>query len=110
MMFAGVHDEVLDRVCDFRPGNGAGGRDLVARLPLHHSACALVQKIGELMMWPFNALTEWWDPKSQLTEKDISPLFLAKRHHAEFDRVRRVGCREALRIIVLRVDGLVESP
>ena len=27
------------------------------------------------MARPFNALTEWWDPKSQLKEKDISPYF-----------------------------------
>jgi sulfoxide reductase catalytic subunit YedY len=33
----------------------------------------VVQMIGEIMMWPFNVLTEWWDPNSQLTEKDISP-------------------------------------
>jgi sulfoxide reductase catalytic subunit YedY len=32
----------------------------------------VVQKVGEIMMWPFNALTEWWDPESQLAEKNIS--------------------------------------
>jgi DMSO/TMAO reductase YedYZ molybdopterin-dependent catalytic subunit len=69
----------------------------------------VVQKVGEFMMWPFNVLTEWWDPNSQLAEKDISPYFWPNGtmpKSAEFDTLVAEGFAR----FVLRVDGLVESP
>ncbi len=61
------------------------------------------------MMWPFNALTEWWDPNSQLAEKDISPYFWPNGtmpNSAEFDALVAGGFAS----FALRVGGLVESP
>jgi len=48
----------------------------------------LVQQIGAFMVGPVKGLAEWWDPKSQLTEKDISPYFWPNGtmpHSAEFN-------------------------
>src|SRR4029077_15322468 len=75
MMFAGVHDGSWSGFKIFVPAMGLVAVTwwLGCPFPLRHAR--LVQMIGEFMMWPFNALTEWWDPDSQLTEKDISPYF-----------------------------------
>jgi DMSO/TMAO reductase YedYZ molybdopterin-dependent catalytic subunit len=69
----------------------------------------LVQKIGEFMVGSIKGLAEWWDPKSQLTEKDISPYFWPNGtmpNSVEFEALIAggfIGYR-------LRVDGLVEQP
>jgi DMSO/TMAO reductase YedYZ molybdopterin-dependent catalytic subunit len=61
------------------------------------------------MMWPFNVLTEWWDPNSQLAETDISPYFWPNGtmpNSAEYDALIAGGFAG----FVLRVGGLVETP
>ena len=52
----------------------------------------LVQKVGSFMIGWLKGLAEWWEPNAQLTEKDISPLFLDQRHHAEMGCVRLAAC------------------
>jgi len=48
----------------------------------------LVQRAGTFMIGWIKGLAEWWDPRSQLTETDISPYFWPNGtmpHSAEFD-------------------------
>ena len=48
----------------------------------------LVQRTGRLMVGWIKALSEWWEPNAQLTEKDISPHFWPNGtmpNSAEFD-------------------------
>src|SRR4029079_19004573 len=80
---------------------------LASPFTLRHAR--VVQKIGEFMMWPFNILTEWWDPNSQLSEKDISPYFWPNGtmpKSAEYDALVADGFKG----FALRVGGLVKSP
>src|SRR3981081_703557 len=68
----------------------------------------LVQHTGKFMVGWIKGLAEWWDPRSQLSEKDISPYFWPNGtmpHSAEFDALV-TGKFEHYR---LRVDGLVEN-
>jgi methionine sulfoxide reductase catalytic subunit len=109
MMFGGVHD-----------GSWSGFKMFVLAMvvvaatwwlasPFTTRYARLVQKIGEFMMWPFNALTEWWDPNSQLAEKDISSYFWPNGtmpKSAEFDALVADGFKN----FALRVGGLVERP
>jgi sulfoxide reductase catalytic subunit YedY len=69
----------------------------------------LVQKIGKLMVGWIKGLGERWDPRSQLTEKDISPYFWPNGtmpRSAEFDAL----VADNFAHYRLRVDGLVEQP
>ena len=99
----------MERVRGFHPCNGVGSRDLWLASPFTVRHARVVQKVGEIMMWPFNALTEWWDPNSQLGEKDISPYFWPNGtmpKSPEYDTL----IAEGFKSFVLRVGGLVESP
>lgn len=69
----------------------------------------LVQKTGRFMVGWLKGLAEWFDPRSQLTEKDISPHFwpngtMPSSH--EYDALV-AGNFEGYR---LRIDGLVDNP
>ena len=69
----------------------------------------LVQAAGTFMVGWIKGFAEWWDPTSELTEKDISPYFWPNGtmpHSAEFDGL--VADRFAH--YRLRVGGLVERP
>jgi sulfoxide reductase catalytic subunit YedY len=68
-----------------------------------------VQRIGAFLARPFNSVTQWWDPTSQLTEQDISPYFWPNGTmpaSAEFDQLVKDGFTHYR----LRIDGLVEKP
>jgi DMSO/TMAO reductase YedYZ molybdopterin-dependent catalytic subunit/thiosulfate reductase cytochrome b subunit len=68
-----------------------------------------VQQIGAFLARPFNNVTQWWDPTSQLTEHDISPYFWPNGTMPasdEFDRLVEDGFAHYR----LRIDGLVEKP
>jgi len=109
MMFAGVHDGSWSGFAIFVPAIAlvAATWWLASPFTLRHARA--VQKIGEFLMWPFNALTEWWDPHSQLAETDISPYFWPNGtmpNSAEFDAL----VAEAFNGYSLRVGGLVETP
>jgi len=109
MMFAGLHDDSWSGFAIFVPAMA-----LVAAIwwwasPFTIRHARAVQKIGEFLMWPFNALTERWDPNSQLAETDISPYFWPNGtmpNSAEFD----VLVAEGFNGYSLRIGGLVETP
>jgi thiosulfate reductase cytochrome b subunit len=69
----------------------------------------LVQRTGRLMVGWLKGLMEWFDPRSQLTEKDISPHFWTNGTmpaSAEFEALV-AGDFVDYR---LRIGGLVEAP
>jgi DMSO/TMAO reductase YedYZ molybdopterin-dependent catalytic subunit/thiosulfate reductase cytochrome b subunit len=109
MMFAGVHDDSWAGLRIFVPAMAVVAVTWWLSSPFTIRYARAVQKIGAFMMWPFNALTEWWDPNSQLAEKDISPYFWANGtmpESAEFDALAADGFKD----FTLRVGGLVENP
>jgi methionine sulfoxide reductase catalytic subunit len=109
MMFAGVNDGSWSGFAIFVPAMALLAVTWWLASPFTIRHARIVQKVGEFMMWPFNVLTDWWDPNSQLAEKDISPYFWANGtmpKSVEFDALVAEGFAR----FVLRVDGLVESP
>jgi DMSO/TMAO reductase YedYZ molybdopterin-dependent catalytic subunit/thiosulfate reductase cytochrome b subunit len=109
MMFAGMNDASWSGVEVFVPAMALVAVTWWLASPFTIRHARVVQKVGEIMMWPFNVLTEWWDPNSQLAEKDISAYFWPNGtmpKSAEFDALV-VGGFDGF---VLRVGGLVESP
>lgn len=109
MMFAGVHDGSWSGFAIFVPAMALVAVTWWWASPFTIRYARIVQKVGEFMMWPFNALTEWWDANSQLTEKDISPHFWPNGtmpHSAEFDALVAAGFEN----FSLRISGLVETP
>ena len=109
MMFAGVDDDSWKGFAIFLPAMALVAVTWWLASPFTIRHARVVQKVGEFMMWPFNALTEWWDPTSQLEEKDISLYFWPNGtlpNSAEFDAL----VAEGFSSFVLRVDGLVEAP
>ncbi len=109
MMFAGVHDGSWSGFAIFVPAMALVAVTWWLASPFTIQYARVVQKIGEFMMWPFNALTEWWDPNSQLTEKDISPYFWPNGtmpKSAEYDAL----VADDFKDFTLRVGGLVETP
>ena len=53
----------------------------------------LVQHTGKFMVGWIKGLAEWWDPRSQLSEKDISPYFWPNGTMPQLGGVRRPGRR-----------------
>jgi methionine sulfoxide reductase catalytic subunit len=109
MMFAGVNDSSWSGFAIFVPAMALLAVTWWLASPFTIRHARVVQKVGELMMWPFNVLTEWWDPNSQLAEKDISPYFWPNGtmpKSAEFDALLAEGFKG----FALRVGGLVEAP
>jgi sulfoxide reductase catalytic subunit YedY len=109
MMFAGVNDTSWSGFAIFLPAMALVIVTWWLASPFTLRHARLVQKVGEFMMWPFNALTEWWDPNSQLAESDISPYFWPNGtmpKSAEFDAL----VAEDFKGFALRVGGLVEAP
>lgn len=77
--------------------------------PLTIRYARLVQRIGAFMVGWLMALAEGWDPRSQLTKKDISPYFWPNGtmpHSAEFDEL----VAEKFASYRLRVTGHVQLP
>jgi sulfoxide reductase catalytic subunit YedY len=108
MMFAGVHDSSWSGLAIFVPAIALVAVTWWLASPFTLRHARLVQKVGAAMMWPFNALTEWWDPGSQLTAKDISPYFWPNGtmpRSAEFNALAADGFTG----YVLRVGGLVAT-
>ena len=109
MMFAGVNDGSWSGFAVFIPAMALVSVTWWLASPFTVRHARVVQKVGEIMMWPFNALTEWWDPNSQLGEKDISPYFWPNGtmpKSPEYDTL----IAEGFKSFVLRVGGLVELP
>jgi sulfoxide reductase catalytic subunit YedY len=69
----------------------------------------LVQRVGAFMIGWIMGLAEGWDPRSQLTQKDISPYFWPNGtmpNSKEFDAL----VAEDFAGYRLRISGLVETP
>jgi sulfoxide reductase catalytic subunit YedY len=68
-----------------------------------------VQHTGSFMIGWLKAFAEWWDPHSELTEKDISPYFWPNGtmpSSKEFDTL----VAEGFQSYRLRISGMVEAP
>ncbi|HEY5410487.1 MAG TPA: molybdopterin-dependent oxidoreductase [Caulobacteraceae bacterium] len=68
-----------------------------------------VQHTGKFMIGWLKALSEWWDPRSELTTKDISPYFWpngAMPSSEEFEGL----VADDFASYKLRISGLVEAP
>lgn len=109
MMFAGVNNGSWRGLAIFVPAMLllAVAWWLASPFTLRHAR--VVQRMGAILGRPFNALTEWWDPKSQLTEKDISPYFWVNGTMPKSDEFNALlaGDFASYR---LRVGGLVQTP
>ena len=109
MMWAGVHDASWSGFAVFLPLITLVGVAWWLASPFTIRHARLVQQIGQFMIGWFKGFAEWWDPKSQLTEKDISPYFWPNGTmpaSAEFDALVADGFADYR----LRVGGLVEQP
>ncbi len=109
MMWAGVHDASWSGFMVFVPLITLVAVTWWLASPFTIRHARLVQRIGAFMVGPIKGLAEWWDPKSQLTEKDISPYFWPNGtmpSSVEFDSLV-AGSFADYR---LRVGGLVEQP
>ena len=109
MMFAGVHDGSWSGILVLIPAMLLVALAWALATPLTLRHARVVQKIGAFLGRPFGAATQWWDPTSQLTEKDISPYFWLNGtmpKSAEFDALVKSGFAS----YQLRVNGLVEQP
>lgn len=109
MMFAGVRDDSWSGLMIFIPAMLLVGVVWYLATPFTLRHARLVQKVGAWLSKPFNAVTERWDPRSELTEKDISPYFWlngtlpASQEYEDLLARNFSGYK-------LRVGGLVENP
>jgi len=106
-MFAGVDDASWAGIVPFILSMVVVGWAWAVASPFTIRHARLVQHTGKFMIGWLKGLVEWWDPKYQLKEADISPHFWPNGtmpHSAEFDAL--VADRFAH--YRLRVGGLVE--
>jgi len=109
MMWAGVTDASWSGFAVFTPLITLVALAWWRASPFTIRHARLVQKTGQFMVGWLKGLAEWWDPKSQMTEKDISPYFWLNGtmpDSAEFDALvadKFAGYR-------LRIGGLVARP
>ena len=109
MMWAGVNDASWSGFAVFTPLITLVALAWWRASPFTIRHARLVQKTGQFMVGWLKGLAEWWDPKSQMTEKDISPYFWLNGtmpDSAEFDALvadKFAGYR-------LRIGGLVARP
>ncbi len=109
MMWAGVHDSSWSGFAVFLPAMILVGVAWWWASPFTLRHARLVQRIGEVMSRPFGSVTQSWDARSQLTEKDISPHFWPNGtmpNSQEFDLLVKNDFADYR----LRIGGLVENP
>ena len=109
MMWAGVDDASWSGFAVFTPLVALVALAWWRASPFTIRHARLVQKTGGFMVGWLKGLAEWWDPRSQLTERDISPYFWPNGtmpKSAEFDTLVAGGFAGYR----LRVGGLVERP
>lgn len=109
MMWAGVHDGSWSGFAVFVPAMALVAVTWWLASPFTIRHARVVQKVGEFMVGWIKGLAEWWDPKSQLTEADISPYFWPNGtmpNSPEFDALVADGFASYR----LRVGGLCEQP
>ncbi len=109
MMWAGVNDASWSGFAVFTPLIALVALVWWRASPFTIRHARLVQKTGEFMVGWLKGLAEWWDPKSQMTEKDISPYFWLNGtmpDSAEFDAL----VADKFAGYWLRIGGLVARP
>lgn len=109
MMWAGVNDQSWSGFAVFIPAMILIAVTWWLASPATIRYARRVQKIGMFMVGWLKGLAEWWDPKSQLTEGDISPYMWPNGtmpKSTEFDDLVAGGFADYR----LRVGGLVEHP
>ncbi len=106
-MFAGVDSQSWVGFWPFMLAMGLVGLAWWRVSPFTIAHARWVQRAGTFMVGWIKGLTEWWDPRAEFTEKDISPHFWPNGtmpHSAEFDGL----VADRFTSYRLRVDGLVE--
>jgi len=107
MMWAGVHDASWRGFAVFLPLIALVAIAWSSASPFTIRHARLVQRTGQFLVGWFKGLVEWWDPTSELGEKDISPYFWPNGTmpaSAEFEALVAGGFAD----YQLRVSGLVE--
>ena len=107
-MFAGVESSSWPGLLPFLLAMVVVAVAWAVASPMTIRHARLVQHTGKFMIGWIKGLAEWWDPRSELSEKDISPYLWPNGtmpQSAEFDALV-AGQFEDYR---LRVDGLVET-
>ena len=108
-MFAGVENSAWAGLPMFILAMAIMGALWFFASPFTIKRARLVQRTGTFMVGWFTAFAEWWDPRSQLTEKDISPFFWPNgtmSNSAEFEALAASTFADYR----LRISGLVEAP
>ncbi len=108
-MFAGVENGSWSGIVPFVVAMAILAAAWAMASPFTIRHARLVQKTGAFMVGWIKGLSESWDPRSQMTEKDISPYFWPNGtmpSSAEFDTL----VAEDFAHYRLRVGGLVERP
>ena len=109
MMWAGVHDSSWSGLWVFAAGMTIVMITWCLASPMTLRYARVVQRAGRFMVGGLKGWGERWDPKSQLTEKDISPYFWPNGtmpNSQEFESLVAGGFVDYR----LRIDGLVEQP
>jgi sulfoxide reductase catalytic subunit YedY len=109
MMWAGVNDGSWSGFGVFIPAMAvvAIAWWLASPLTLRHAR--LVQRVGRFLIGPVKGFAERADPRSELTEKDISPYFWPNGTMPDSPEFNALVAGEFVDYR-LRVDGLVERP
>ncbi|MCJ2086313.1 molybdopterin-dependent oxidoreductase [Methylobacterium sp. E-005] len=108
-MFAGVQNASWSGFLPFMLAMSVVAGAWAAASPVTIRYARQVQHVGKFIIGWIKGLAEWWDPRSELTEADISPYFWPNGTmpaSAEFD-AQVAGNFTDYR---LRVDGLVDRP
>ncbi|OYV49585.1 MAG: hypothetical protein B7X10_01800 [Burkholderiales bacterium 21-58-4] len=109
MMWAGVHDKSWSGVAVFVPLIMIVGLLWWRASPFTVRHARIVQKTGSVMVGWLKGLAERGDPKSQLTEADISPYFWPNGTMPTSDEFYALVAND-FTSYRLRIDGLVEYP
>src|SRR5665213_3023488 len=81
----------------------------LAASPLTIRYARRVQHTGKFMIGWLKALSEWWDPRSELTAKDISPYFWPNGTMPSSEEFEGLVADD-FASYRLRISGLVEAP
>ncbi|ART79894.1 molybdopterin-dependent oxidoreductase [Oceanisphaera avium] len=109
MMWAGVHDESWSGFMMFVPLISIVGILWAIASPLTIRYARYVQRIGAFMLGPLKGFLERFDPKSELTEADISPFLWPNGTLPNSSEYEELVANDFAHYR-LCISGLVESP
>jgi methionine sulfoxide reductase catalytic subunit len=109
MMWAGVNDGSWSGFGVFIPAMVLVGIAWWLASPLTLRHARLVQRVGRFLIGPVKGFAERADPRSELTEKDISPYFWPNGTMPDSPEFNALVAGQFVDYR-LRVDGLVERP